>query len=71
MTELIRPALYQAKHKIVALVAANENPPEKHYYHMVGPICESSDIFAKHYLLPKLKRGDLLAIYSAGAYGKF
>lgn len=69
MTELLRPALYQAQHKIVAL-NNSENKYEKKPYHVVGPICESSDIFAKHYLLPALKRGDLVAIYSAGAYGK-
>lgn len=67
MTELIRPALYQAKHKIVGLV---DDTDDKQYYHVVGPICESSDVFAKHYLLPRLKRGDLISIYSAGAYGK-
>lgn len=68
MTELIRPALYQAQHKIAALI--DENINQKQHYHIVGPICESSDVFAKYYQLPKLKRGDLLAIYSAGAYGK-
>ncbi|MED7789372.1 diaminopimelate decarboxylase [Francisella sp. 19X1-34] len=67
MTELIRPALYQAQHKIAAL--ANDTTNKEHY-HVVGPICESSDVFARHYLLPKLKRRDLIAIYSAGAYGK-
>ncbi|WP_150468141.1 diaminopimelate decarboxylase [Francisella sp. SYW-9] len=67
MTELIRPALYQAQHKIVGLV---NDTPNKERYHVVGPICESSDVFAKYYPLPKLKRGDLIAIYSAGAYGK-
>ncbi|MBK2105985.1 diaminopimelate decarboxylase [Francisella philomiragia] len=68
MTELIRPALYQAQHKIEALI--DESVDEKQHYHIVGPICESSDVFAKYYQLPKIKRGDLLAIYSAGAYGK-
>ncbi|QIW10768.1 diaminopimelate decarboxylase [Francisella sp. LA112445] len=67
MTELIRPALYQAQHKIVGLV---DDIIDRQHYHVVGPICESSDVFAKHYLLPKLKRGDLIVIYSAGAYGK-
>ena len=67
MTELIRPALYQAKHKIVALVKdGNHLQP----YHVVGPICESSDVFAKALILPSLIRGDLVAIYSADAYGK-
>lgn len=68
MTELLRPALYQAKHKIVGLV--ENSGKEKQHYHVVGPICESSDVFAKYYPLPHLKRGDLIAIYSAGAYGK-
>lgn len=67
MTELIRPALYQAKHKIVALAKDHSNLQP---YHVVGPICESSDVFAKALMLPNLKRGDLVAIYSAGAYGK-
>ena len=67
MTELIRPALYQAKHKIVAL-AKDDNHLQP--YHVVGPICESSDVFAKSLMLPNLVRGDLVAIYSAGAYGK-
>ena len=67
MTELIRPALYQAKHKIVA-IAKDDNHLQP--YHVVGPICESSDVFAKNLMLPKLMRGDLVAIYSAGAYGK-
>ncbi|AXA34060.1 diaminopimelate decarboxylase [Francisella adeliensis] len=68
MTELLRPALYQAQHKIVALTDSGSN--DEKAYHVVGPICESSDIFAKHYRLPKLKRGYIVAIYSAGAYGK-
>ena len=67
MTELIRPALYQAKHKIVALAKDDSHLQP---YHVVGPICESSDIFAKGLMLPNLVRGDLVAIYSAGAYGK-
>ncbi|MDE4955365.1 diaminopimelate decarboxylase, partial [Francisella tularensis subsp. holarctica] len=43
---------------------------QNHPYQIVGPICESSDVCATSYQLPKLKRGDILAIYSAGAYGK-
>jgi diaminopimelate decarboxylase len=66
MTELIRPALYQAYHKIENLTS--QNPEER--YDIVGPICESSDCFAKAYLLPETKRGDLLAIRTAGAYGE-
>ena len=66
MTELIRPALYEAQHMIKALV----NSEEKVLYTVVGPICESSDIFAKDIALRKVQRGDYLVIYTAGAYGK-
>lgn len=67
MTELIRPALYQAKHKIVNLTS-HLDTLEK--YDVVGPICESSDVFDKDIQLPTTKRGDLIAIRSAGAYGE-
>ena len=66
MTELIRPALYQAYHKITALTS---NKPTRKY-DVVGPICESSDYFGKSVELPELKRGDVLVIHSAGAYGE-
>ena len=66
MTELIRPALYQAYHKITALTS--NKPPKK--YDVVGPICESSDYFGKAVQLPELKRGDVLVIHTAGAYGE-
>lgn len=65
-TELIRPALYQAYHKIENI--SSEAPVEK--YDVVGPICESSDVFGKDVPLNKTKRGDWLAIRSAGAYGE-
>lgn len=65
-TDLIRPALYQAYHKIENL--SSEEPVE--LYDVVGPICESTDVFAKHIDLNKTHRGDLLAIRSAGAYGE-
>ncbi len=68
MTELIRPALYQAYHKIENLVAEQENETLK--YDVVGPICESSDCFAKSYELPLTRRGDLIALRSVGAYGE-
>lgn len=69
MTELIRPALYQAYHCIQSLEpAVSEERTRK--YDVVGPICESSDCFGKAVVLPELKRGDLLAIRSAGAYGE-
>ena len=68
MTELIRPALYQSSHKIENL--SNSNATETFKYDVVGPICESSDCFGKAILLPETKRGDLIAIRSAGAYGE-
>ena len=66
MTDLIRPALYQAQHQIENL--DGREVLEK--YDVVGPICESSDVFAKDILLPKTHRGDLIALHSAGAYGE-
>ena len=66
MTDLIRPALYQALHKIQNI--SSDEPNET--YDVVGPICESSDVFAKAIDLNKCHRGDLLAIRSAGAYGE-
>lgn len=65
-TELIRPALYQAHHLIQNLTS---NEP-KETYDVVGPICESSDCFGEKESLPKVSRGDLLALRSAGAYGE-
>ena len=65
-TDLIRPALYQAYHKIENL--SSEEAPEA--YDVVGPICESTDVFAKQIDLNRTQRGDLLAIRSAGAYGE-
>ena len=65
-TDLIRPALYQAYHKIENI--SSEEPKEA--YDVVGPICESTDVFAKHTDLNRCHRGDLLAIRSAGAYGE-
>ncbi len=65
-TDLIRPALYQAFHKIENITS--DEP--KQAYDVVGPICESTDVFAKQFDLNTAKRGDLLAIRSAGAYGE-
>ena len=65
-TDLIRPALYQAYHKIEN-ISSNE-PAET--YDVVGPICESTDVFAKQIDLNRCHRGDLIAIRSAGAYGE-
>jgi diaminopimelate decarboxylase len=69
MTELIRPALYQSYHKIRNLSGELENRKEKEY-DVVGPICESTDTFGKKVLLPESKRGDLVLILTAGAYGE-
>ncbi|NDW11890.1 diaminopimelate decarboxylase [Bacteroides sp. 214] len=66
MTDLIRPALYQASHQIENITS--EEPLEE--YDVVGPICESSDVFAKGVRLNATKRGDLIALRSAGAYGE-
>ncbi len=66
MTDLIRPALYQAYHKIENI--SNEEAEE--CYDVVGPICESSDVFAKAIDLNKCHRGDFIALRSAGAYGE-
>lgn len=66
MNNLMRPALYQAYHKIEN-VSSNE---EYDKYDVVGPICESSDCFAKDVLLNKTKRGDIIVIHSSGAYGE-
>jgi diaminopimelate decarboxylase len=65
-TDLIRPALYQAYHKIENL--SSDEPLET--YDVVGPICESTDVFAKQIDLNRVHRGDFIAIRSAGAYGE-
>lgn len=67
MTDLLRPALYQSFH-FIDFIGQHQSSFEK--YDVVGPICESTDVFRKSIDLPKLKRGDLLAIRSAGAYGE-
>jgi diaminopimelate decarboxylase len=66
MTDLIRPALYQAHHKIENLTSSGIFSK----YDVVGPVCESADTFAKFIELPETRRGDLIAIRSAGAYGE-
>ncbi len=66
MTDLIRPALYQAFHHVENI--SSEGPLDK--YDVVGPICESSDIFGEDITLNQSKRGDFIAIRSAGAYGE-
>lgn len=66
MTELMRPALYNAYHRIENLTS--KLPVKK--YTVAGPICETTDIFGKHIMLPETSRGDLIALRSAGAYGE-
>lgn len=66
MTDLIRPALYNAYHKIENL----SSDGKKEVYDVVGPICESSDVFAKAIDLDECHRGDMIALRSAGAYGE-
>ena len=65
MNDLMRPAMYDAKHAISPLTKAVATET----YNVVGPVCESSDVFARSISLPPLNPGDLLAIHSAGAYG--
>ncbi len=79
MNDLIRPTLYDSFHRLwpVAPTAGLPTPPEDYEVEMpntfkqnvVGPVCESGDFLAKDRYLPSLKRGDLLAVFSAGAYG--
>lgn len=66
MNDLLRPALYQAFHKIENI--SSDRPEEK--YDVVGPICESSDCFGKDVSLNEVSRGDLIVIHTAGAYGE-
>jgi len=66
MTDLIRPALYQAYHKVENI--SSDLPLQK--YDVVGPICESSDVFVKDYDLNETNRGDIIVLRSAGAYGE-
>ncbi len=65
MNDLARPAIYGAYHEIVSV---REGEPDQSY-DVVGPVCESSDIFGTNRRLPKLQAGDLVAILNAGAYG--
>jgi len=66
MTELLRPALYHAAHRMENLTS---DQPERKYT-VVGPVCETTDTFGKEIPLPETRRGDLVAIRSAGAYGE-
>ncbi len=67
-TDLIRPAMYGSHHFTQNLSAEQQTPAER--YDVVGPICESSDVFSRDELLPVTHRGDLIAFRSAGAYGE-
>jgi diaminopimelate decarboxylase len=67
MTDLIRPALYGAYHRVENLTHPDA---DEQLYDIVGPICESSDVFAKGYSIAAVQRGDLLVMRSAGAYGE-
>lgn len=67
MNDLIRPALYDANHAIQNLTSRSQ---EQALYDVVGPVCESSDAFGHDYSLPTTRRGDIIAIRSAGAYGE-
>ena len=68
MNDLIRPAMYDAHHDIVAVMEPAVGV-EQHPYDIVGPVCESGDTFAKARQMPSVSAGDLVAFRSAGAYG--
>ena len=68
MNDLIRPAMYDSWHEIVP-VREPKPGAERVAYDVVGPVCETSDLFAAGRAMPELKAGDLVAILSAGAYG--
>ena len=68
MNDLLRPAIYDAEHEILPVIEEINNKNQI-VADIVGPICESSDVFSKNITLPKMTSGDFLAIYSAGAYG--
>ncbi|MDE1938737.1 MAG: diaminopimelate decarboxylase [Alphaproteobacteria bacterium] len=68
MNDLLRPALYDAHHDIVPVSEALPSDPRERY-DVVGPVCETSDVFATDRDMPRLKSGDLVAILTAGAYG--
>ena len=69
MSDLIRPSLYEAYHKIVPVIAPADSSETAEKVDVVGPICESGDFLGKDRLLPSLAKGDLLAVMGAGAYG--
>jgi diaminopimelate decarboxylase len=69
MNDLIRPALYDAYHQILPLKKSQVIGQKSQVVDVVGPICESADLFAKDRRMPVVKEGDFLAIMGAGAYG--
>lgn len=69
MSELIRPSLYEAYHKIVPVTARKDSSETCEKVDVVGPICESGDFLGKDRFLPAVFKGDLLAVMGAGAYG--
>jgi diaminopimelate decarboxylase len=69
MNDLIRPVLYGAYHEIVPVLQPNKAGETREVVDVVGPICESSDFFARDRELPRVEEGDLLAILDTGAYG--
>ena len=70
MTDLVRPAMYGSFHKPENVSAAERHEELTDTYDIVGPICESSDVFVKGYVLPRTQRGDIIVFKSAGAYGE-
>jgi diaminopimelate decarboxylase len=66
MNDLIRPSMYNAFHEIIPL---DENFNKLEIYDVVGPVCESGDVFVKNYQMPEVKKGDFIIIKNAGAYG--
>lgn len=67
MNDLIRPALYDAHHEILSV--RQRSPESVQRYDIVGPVCETADLFARDYPMPSLRAGDLVSIMTAGAYG--
>ena len=68
MNDLIRPAMYDAHHDIIPVTEAQPDTPNRRY-DVVGPVCETADLFARDRDLPQAKGSDLMAIMTAGAYG--
>jgi diaminopimelate decarboxylase len=69
MNDLIRPALYGATHAITRVTAAERDSEKAEPADVVGPVCESGDFFARDWPLPEVKAGDLLVVWTTGAYG--